>query len=66
MMVIAVAAGFLLQIGVTEIPFFESVFNAAELSVREWLVLTAISTAPIWLHEIVVLVRRAAAKRAVK
>ncbi|MCI8631576.1 MAG: cation-translocating P-type ATPase [Firmicutes bacterium] len=63
MMIIAVVAGFLLQIAVTEIPFFENVFDAAELSLSEWLTLTALSTAPIWLHEIVVLVRRLSGRR---
>lgn len=63
MMIVAVAAGFLLQIAVTEIPFFEVIFNAAELSIKEWLMLTALSTAPIWLHEIIVIVRKIAMKK---
>lgn len=63
MMIVAVAAGFLLQIAVTEIPFFEVIFNAAELSIREWLMLTALSTAPIWLHEIIVIVRKISMKK---
>ena len=58
MMIVAVVAGFLLQIAVTEIPFFEVIFNAAELSIKEWFMLTALSTVPIWLHEIIVIVRK--------
>ena len=59
MMIVAFVVGFGLQILVTEIPFFETVFAVAELSVKEWLCLTAVSTVPIWLHEIVVLFRKA-------
>ena len=58
LMLIAFAVGFLLQIAVTEIGVLEMVFGTTELSLKEWLALTAVSTAPLWLHEIIVPIRR--------
>ncbi|NLT48783.1 MAG: hypothetical protein GXX92_10280, partial [Clostridiales bacterium] len=57
MMVVAFIVAFSLQIAVTEIPFLVAAFETASLSLKEWLVLTAVSTAPIWFHELFVLVR---------
>lgn len=57
MMIIAFAVGFILQISVTEIHFVTEVFGTIELSIREWLTLVALSTAPLWFHELFVLVR---------
>lgn len=57
MMILAFCVGFLLQISVTEIPFLTQVFGTAELSLKEWLSLVALSTAPIWFHELLVAVK---------
>ncbi|MGI6727396.1 MAG: cation-translocating P-type ATPase [Anaerovoracaceae bacterium] len=57
MMLVAFAVGFALQISVTEIDFLTDVFGTAELSLQEWLELIAISTAPLWFHEIFVFAR---------
>ncbi len=53
-MIVAVAIGFLLQIAVTEVPFFVGVFETVELSVMEWLKLLLIASTPLWIHEIIV------------
>ncbi len=58
MMVLAFFIGFILQIAVTEIPFLISAFGTVELSLRQWLDLTALSTAPIWFHELLVLIKK--------
>ncbi|MDR1027857.1 MAG: cation-translocating P-type ATPase [Clostridiales Family XIII bacterium] len=52
MMIAAFALGFALQVAVTEIPFLNGVFSTASLSLKEWLCLTAVSTIPLWVHEI--------------
>lgn len=55
MMVIAFVVGFLLQIGVTEIDFLTEMFGTKELDINEWIALTALSTGPLWFHELLVL-----------
>ncbi len=62
MMIIAFALGFLLQIAVTEIGPLVRMFDTVELTLVQWLELTALSSAPLWVHEIVFLIRRAAKK----
>ncbi len=57
LMVIAFVVAFSLQISVTEIPFLVEAFDTASLTLREWLALAAISTTPIWFHELFVLGR---------
>ena len=57
LMIIAFTAGMLLQISVTEIPWLISIFGTVELSLKEWIGLTALSTAPLWFHELFVLVK---------
>jgi len=57
MMIVAVLAGFGMQVAVTEIPFLTNVFGTVELSFREWASLTALATAPLWVHEMIVLGR---------
>jgi Ca2+-transporting ATPase len=57
MMIIAFVVGFLLQIFVTEIHLLTEVFGTVELSLKEWLSLTALSTAPLWFHELFVLIK---------
>lgn len=57
MMLVAFAVGMLLQISVTEIPLLISVFGTVELSFREWIGLVALSTAPLWFHELFVFVK---------
>lgn len=62
MMLVAFAVGFILQIAVTEIPFFINMFETVQLHFNQWVMLTAIATVPLWCHEIIVLVRKAMKK----
>jgi len=55
MMLIAIAAGFAMQVAVTEIPFLTNMFGTVSLSLEEWLILTGLSSIPLWIHEIMVL-----------
>jgi Ca2+-transporting ATPase len=57
MMVIAFCIGMLLQISVTELPFLIEVFGTTALSLLEWFALIALSTAPLWFHELFVFAR---------
>lgn len=57
MMIVAFVFGLLLQIGVTEIDILIEVFGTQELTLREWLELGALSTAPLWFHELFVFAR---------
>ncbi len=57
MMIFAFFFGLLLQIGVTEIDFLIEVFGTQELSIMEWVDLAMLSTAPLWFHELFVLIR---------
>ena len=50
--------GLLVQIAVTEIPFFAKAFSLVSLSSTEWLCMIAVSLIPLLMHEIMVLVRR--------
>jgi Ca2+-transporting ATPase len=51
----AFVLGLGLQILVTEVPFLTLAFNTVELSITEWLILALISSAPLIVHEIIVL-----------
>ncbi len=57
MMIVAFAVGLLLQISVTEIHGLVAVFGTAELSFKEWVTLIALSSTPIWFHELFVLIK---------
>jgi Ca2+-transporting ATPase len=57
MLVVAFCVGLLLQVIVTEVPFLIGVFGTADLSMEEWLSLIALSTAPLWFHELFVFSR---------
>jgi Ca2+-transporting ATPase len=57
MMIVAFVFGLALQIAVTEIQFFEIMFETVELSAKEWLTLAALSSIPLWIHEIKVFLR---------
>lgn len=59
MMILAFILGFILQIAVTELGFLCTVFGTTQLSLKQWLLLTAVSTIPVWCHEIIVLIRLA-------
>lgn len=54
-MIGAFAAGLLLQVLVTEIPFLTEVFETSQLSLREWLNLILLSAIPLVSHEIIVI-----------
>jgi len=56
-MIAAFIIGILLQAAVTEINFLCTVFGTSKLSAVEWLILLAVTTIPLWCHEIIVLVR---------
>lgn len=58
MMLLAFVVGFGMQIAVTEIPLLNGVFGTARLSLWEWLALAAVSTLPLWVHEIRVLIQK--------
>lgn len=55
MMIVAVVAGFAMQVAVTEIPFLTNMFGTVELSFSEWVTLTVLATIPLWIHEFMVL-----------
>ena len=52
MILFAFFFGILLQVAVTELSLFVRMFETVELSLVEWLRLLALSTVPLWLHEI--------------
>ena len=53
-MIGAFAAGLILQILVTEIPFLTDVFGTSQLSIREWTNLILLSMFPLVSHEVIV------------
>ena len=57
LMIVAFVVAFSLQIAVTEIPFLIEVFDTISLTLKEWLALAAISTTPLWCHELFVFVK---------
>ena len=54
-MIFAWAAGILLQLLVTEVPYFVDLFGTSKLSPHEWAILGGLSCVPIFVHEILVL-----------
>ncbi|MDF2684934.1 MAG: P-type superfamily ATPase [Clostridia bacterium] len=58
LMLAAFFIGFILQIAVTEIPLLINVFGTVGLSLSEWIGLVALSTLPLWMHEILLLFKR--------
>lgn len=54
-MIFAWMAGILLQLLVTEIPYFVDLFGTSKLSLYEWAILGGLSCVPIFVHEILVL-----------
>lgn len=58
LMILACAAGFLLQFSVTEIPFLIQAFGTSPLSGREWMRLSVLAAAPLFAHEIFALTFR--------
>ena len=54
-MIVAFFAGIGLQVLVTEIDFLNILFETTHLSLKEWLILVALSTGPLWAHELLVL-----------
>lgn len=57
MMIVAFWVGILLQVLVTEVPLFITMFGTVELSLREWMYIIALTTAPLWFHELFVFAR---------
>lgn len=57
MMIFAFFFGLLLQIAVTEIDILIEVFGTQELSFVEWIDLVILSTAPLWFHELFILIK---------
>ena len=55
MMIVAFFVGLGLQVLVTEIDFLNVLFETTHLTLQEWLMLGAISTGPLWAHELFVL-----------
>ena len=56
LMILACAAGFLLQFAVTEVPFLINAFGTSHLTGREWMRLSILAAAPLIAHEFLVLV----------
>jgi Ca2+-transporting ATPase len=54
-MIGAFAAGLLMQVLVTEIPFLTEVFETSQLSLKEWINLILLSAIPLVSHEIIVI-----------
>lgn len=54
-MLIAWAAGIFLQVLVTEIPYFVSLFGTSRLNLTEWVTLGLLSSLPLVVHELLVL-----------
>ncbi|MGE4342503.1 MAG: cation-translocating P-type ATPase [Bacilli bacterium] len=52
---VAFVSGFLLQIAVTELNFLNVAFGTTQLHFDEWLLLAALSTGPLVVHELIVL-----------
>ncbi len=52
MLLISFVLGFLLQIGVTEIPVITDVFQTISLDIKEWLMLALIAFLPLIVHEV--------------
>ena len=55
LMILACAAGFLLQFAVTEIPFLIQAFGTSPLSGREWIRLSVLAASPLFAHEMIAL-----------
>lgn len=62
MMIFAFFFGLMLQIAVTEVAFFERIFETVELLPLEWGRLLILSTVPLWFHELRVFYYRFFAK----
>lgn len=54
LMIVACAAGFLLQFAVTEVPFLITAFGTSHLTGREWMRLSILAAAPLIAHELLV------------
>lgn len=63
-MILAFAAGILLQMAVTEITPLIRLFGTVRLSMAEWLQLIALSATPLIVHELLVAVGRSRHKAA--
>ena len=57
-MLAAWGIGILLQVLVTEIPYFVNLFGTEKLSLGEWTVLGALSSLPLVVHELLILSQR--------
>lgn len=58
LMILACAAGFLLQFAVTEVPFLIQAFGTSPLSGKEWMRLSILAAAPLFAHEVIALTFR--------
>ena len=54
-MIFACGAGVLLQLMVTEIPYFVQLFGTSRLSLGEWGILGLLSCMPLVVHELLIL-----------
>lgn len=54
-MLLALGAGVVLQMLVTEIPYFVTLFGTSRLSISEWVMLGVLSLTPVAVHEILIL-----------
>lgn len=58
LMILAFCLGLGLQIMVTEMPYFVSLFHTARLTFEEWKLLLCISAVPLLMHELLLIPRR--------
>lgn len=58
MMLVALFTGLLLQLAVTEISIFNSLFETVHLSFGEWVKLIILSSAPLLAHELLIIMYR--------
>ena len=56
LMILACIVGFLLQFAVTEVGFLIQAFGTSHLTGKEWMRLVILAAAPLFAHEVLVLV----------
>ena len=57
-MIIAFLSGILLQAAVVYIPFMSGLFKTLPISLSGWLLIAPLSLAPLFAHELEVLIRK--------
>lgn len=58
LMMLAFLIGLALQVAVTEIDALCKMFSTTQLSLKQWLILLLVSSIPLWIHELIVGIRK--------